>query len=138
MGRVQTPVLYLLFKRSEERRNFKPKDYVIIKGIFELDGNKYEGILVSDSQKVEGDLEEDLKELEKDSKEKEEKIYTIVTTLKQEEKGRVLEIKKILRKEPSLHLFSLTSLQIFMNARFGWKAAKTLRILQALYERGVS
>jgi DNA topoisomerase-3 len=46
VGRVQTPTLALIVKRTIERENFKPQPYFVIKGVFSKDGRVYEGLLV--------------------------------------------------------------------------------------------
>ena len=44
-GRVQSPTLYLVYKREKEIENFVPKIFWIIKAIFEKNGKKFEGSL---------------------------------------------------------------------------------------------
>ncbi|PFS07784.1 DNA topoisomerase III, partial [Bacillus cereus] len=38
-------------------------------------------------------------------------------------------------KEKPRKLFSLTSLQVYMNKKVGWSASKTLEVLQKLYDQ---
>jgi len=38
VGRVQTPTLALIVRRTIERENFKPQPYFVIKGVFSKDG----------------------------------------------------------------------------------------------------
>jgi len=119
VGRVQTPTLALIVKRTIERENFKPQPYFVIKGVFSKDGKVYEGLLV-------------LKE--KEERLSEEKAKEIVKELEKESAGEVVVFQEERKREYAPPLFSLTSLQRKANEKFGWSASKTLAVAQRLYE----
>lgn len=142
VGRVQTPTLYLLYQRDEERRKFKPTLYNIIKGLFQKDKNTCEGFLLNLEKKI-NTKKEDIDD-EDEQEEKEilskyafslEKANKIFKDLKNEKFGVVDKIIKQYKKEAPPLLFSLTLLQRHMNSTYGWKASKTLNVLQTLYEK---
>ena len=119
VGRVQTPTLALIVRRTIERENFKPQPYFVIKGVFSKDGRVYEGLLVFK---------------EKEERLSEEKAREIVKELEKESTGEVVAFQEEKKREYAPPLFSLTSLQRRANEKFGWSASKTLRIAQRLYE----
>jgi len=119
VGRVQTPTLALIVRRTIERENFKPQPYFVIKGVFSKDGRVYEGLLVFK---------------EKEERLSEEKAREIVKEVEKESMGEVVAFQEEKKREYAPPLFSLTSLQRRANEKFGWSASKTLRIAQRLYE----
>ncbi len=119
VGRVQTPTLALIVKRTIERENFKPQPYFVIKGVFSKDGKVYEGLLVFK---------------EKEERLSEEKAKQILKELEKESTGEVAEVVEERKREYAPPLFSLTSLQRRANEKFGWSASKTLAVAQRLYE----
>jgi DNA topoisomerase-3 len=119
MGRVQTPTLALIVKRTIERENFKPQPYFVIKGVFSKDGRVYEALLVFK---------------EKEERLSEEKAKEIVRELEKEGTGVVVAFQEERKREYAPLLFSLTSLQRAANEKFGWSASKTLTVAQRLYE----
>ncbi|NAZ24124.1 MAG: hypothetical protein GU346_06700 [Thermocrinis sp.] len=119
VGRVQTPTLALIVKRTIERENFKPQPYFVIKGVFSKDGRVYEGLLVFK---------------EKEERLSEEKAKEIVRELEKEGTGVVVTFQEEKKREYAPLLFSLTSLQRAANEKFGWSASKTLAVAQRLYE----
>ncbi len=119
VGRVQTPTLAIIVKRTIERENFKPQPYFVIKGVFSKDGKAYEGLLVFK---------------EKEEKLSEEKAKQILKELEKESTGEVAAFQEERKREYAPHLFSLTSLQRRANEKFGWSASKTLAVAQRLYE----
>jgi len=119
VGRVQTPTLALIVKRTIERENFKPQPYFVIKGVFSKDGRVYEGLLVFK---------------EKEERLSEEKAKEIVRELEKEGTGVVVVLQGEKKREYAPPLFSLTSLQRAANEKFGWSASKTLAVAQRLYE----
>ena len=119
VGRVQTPTLALIVRRTIERENFKPQPYFVIKGVFSKDGKGYEGLLVFK---------------EKEERLSEERAKEIVKEVEKESTGEVVAFQEEKKREYAPPLFSLTSLQRRANEKFGWSASKTLRIAQRLYE----
>jgi DNA topoisomerase-3 len=119
VGRVQTPTLALIVKRTIERENFKPQPYFVIKGVFSKDGRVYEALLVFK---------------EKEERLSEEKARQILKELEKESTGEIVFVQVEKNREYAPLLFSLTSLQRAANEKFGWSASKTLAVAQRLYE----
>ncbi|MCT2194575.1 DNA topoisomerase 3 [Paenibacillus sp. p3-SID1389] len=116
VGRVQTPVLALIYDRQKEIENFDSLTYYEIKAEFEQDTRKYTG-------SWQGDRMTD-----------KEKAEAIATKVRGKE-GRITEYEVKETKEYPYKLYDLTLLQREANAKFGYSAKKTLDIAQALYER---
>ncbi len=115
-GRVQTPTLYMIAKREEEIRSFKPK--------------KYYGITASA-----GDLQltwQDRKTKDTKTFEK-EYVDEIYQKIKNKD-AKIIEISKTLKKVNANELYNLTQLQIDANKMFDFSAKETLSIMQTLYE----
>ena len=117
IGRVQTPTLSLLVQRAKEIREFVPKDYWEIKADF----GDYAGLW-----------------LDRESNEcrcyDEQKANAIVEKVRGKT-GTVTESSSEHKKMPSPQLYDLTSLQREANKLLGLSAAKTLSIVQDLYEK---
>lgn len=116
VGRVQTPVLALLYDRHKEIAAFQAETFYIVRGTFEQSGFTYTGIW-------QGDRLTD--------KAKAEAIAAKV----QGKEGIVAEYSVNETKEYPFKLYDLTLLQREANARYGYPAKKTLDIAQALYEK---
>ncbi|MEG6589782.1 DNA topoisomerase 3 [Paenibacillus barengoltzii] len=116
VGRVQTPVLALIYDRQKEIENFDSLTYYEIKAEFKQDTRKYTG-------SWQGDRLTD-----------KEKAEAIATKVRGKE-GRITEYEVKDTKEYPYKLYDLTLLQREANAKFGYSAKKTLDIAQALYER---
>lgn len=118
-GRVQSPTLYLVFKREKEIEEFVPKVFWIIKAELEKDGKKlvanYEGGRIFD----------------------ESIMFKILKECRKESKGKVISKKveevKILRPVP----FDLTTLQKEAYKYFKISPSKTLQIAEDLYLEGL-
>ena len=129
VGRVQTPTLAIVMERELEIRNFKPRDYWRITSNFGITEGQYEGVY----QKPEWKKNED-------DQDKVDRIWDsptaeqIVEAVKQSPTAEVSEKKKR-TKQIAPRLYDLTSLQREANNRFGFGAARTLSLTQALYER---
>lgn len=116
VGRVQTPVLALIYDRQKEIENFDSLTYYEIKAEFEQDARKYTGSWQGD-RLTDG-----------------EKAAAIAEKVRGKE-GRIAEYEVKDTKEYPYKLYDLTLLQREANAKFGYSAKKTLDIAQALYER---
>ena len=129
VGRVQTPTLAIIMERELAIRNFKPRDFWRITGNFGISEGQYEGIYQKPNWKKTDD-----------SLDKVDRIWDaptaeqIVEAVKQSPVAEVSEKKKRTKQMPP-RLFELTSLQREANNRFGFGAARTLSLAQALYER---
>ena len=119
IGRVQTPTLALLVAREREIREFVPRDYWEVHGAFRtVDGAQFEALWRHGKQPrlARGELAD-----------------AIVERCPRE--ARVVELRAKTVREAPPQLFDLTSLQRTANRRFGWSAARTLELAQALYEQ---
>ncbi|GLX68092.1 type IA DNA topoisomerase [Paenibacillus glycanilyticus] len=116
VGRVQTPVLALLYDRHKEITAFQSDMYYVVKGLFDQDGFQYSGIWqgdrITDKAKAEA---------------------LAAKTLGKP--GVIKEYQTAESKEYPFRLHDLTLLQREANGRYGYSAKKTLDIAQALYEK---
>ena len=116
IGRVQTPTLKFVVDRDLEIENFKSKVYFELEGLFSKDID-FKALLDKEDKIYERKIVEAIKE-----------------KLSQADKGAVTDSKKEEKKTPAPKLFSLSSLQKFINNKFGYSAQEVLDICQALYE----
>jgi len=118
VGRVQTPTLAMVVKRHLEIANFKPRDYWEITA----DLGDFKAVWFDPSEK---EAPSRISEPEK------AKHISDKLTGAQAEISKVTTSKK---KLPPPLLYDLTTLQREANSRFGFTAAQTLSLAQALYE----
>lgn len=118
IGRVQTPTLKMLVDKELAIKNFVPVPYWTIDALFTTaTGETYTGT----HSKKRFDKEADANS-----------VIAKIT----EKKGTVTSIvEKTIKKDPPL-LFSLPSLQMEANSRFGMTLKETLDAAQALYDGG--
>lgn len=116
VGRVQTPVLALIYDRQKEIESFDSLTYYEIKAEFEQDERSYIGTW-------QGDRLTDA-----------EKARSLADKVRGKQ-GQIVEYEVKETKEYPYKLYDLTLLQRDANAKFGYSAKKTLDLAQALYER---
>ena len=120
VGRVQTPTLKFVVDRDLEIENFKSKVYFELEGLF--------------------NYKEDFKAKWHGTGEAEDKIFDkkIVENVKQKlsavKTGIIADSKKEEKKTLPPKLFSLSTLQKFINNKYGYSAQEVLDIVQKLYE----
>ena len=119
IGRVQTPTLYLIFKRNKEIENFVVKPFYELYSNFTHEKGIYEG-----KYKDRFDSLDELQSFKEKNKldNKKATIYEVTTNEK---------------KEYAPKLFSLSDLQTEMNKKFSYGASETLKIMQSLYEKKI-
>lgn len=117
IGRVQTPTLALITAREHEIRAFVPKPYWEVQGTFD---RAFTANYRSDKLQRIGTA--DIAD-------------AIVTRDTATSTAEVVDLRSKTVREPPPQLFDLTSLQRTANRRFGFSAARTLELAQALYER---
>ncbi len=114
IGRVQTPTLALLVRREEEIQSFIPEGYWEVWANFGVYRGKWfkakEERLISQAAAAE------------------------ISTTVSGGTGLVTSVDKQVKRELPPHLFDLNELQREANKKFGFSAAKTLKIAQSLYE----
>lgn len=120
VGRVMTPTLAMVVERYEANTNFTPQTFYEVIANFAVTSGTYQGKLSKEN-----------KDVRFSSKEKAE---SIVERFKTTDPCKIEETKELKKKLPPL-LFHLTGLQQEANRQFGYSAAETLAITQALYEK---
>ena len=136
IGRVQTPTLAILVRRELEIRQFRPRDYWEVRGLFAPEGAPSEaaekvtaawGVALPDGKAIRSRLAE---------RTLADGIVARGELAAGGPHGAVVERLRQKRvREPPPLLFDLTSLQRTANRRFGLSATATLGAAQALYER---
>ena len=116
VGRVQTPVLALLYDRHKEIQAFQSETFYTVHAVFKQDKLKYNGIWQGERIT---------------SKEQAEALTAKV----QGKPGEILSYEVTESKEYPFRLHDLTLLQREANGRYGFSAKKTLDIAQGLYEK---
>ncbi|GGA25129.1 DNA topoisomerase [Paenibacillus physcomitrellae] len=116
VGRVQTPVLALIYDRQIEIEKFDSQTFFEIKAVFQQGERSYTGTW-------QGERLTDA-----------EKAAAIAEKVRKQQ-GRITQYDVKDTKEYPYRLYDLTLLQREANAKYGFSAKKTLDIAQALYER---
>ena len=123
VGRVQTPTLAMVVSRELEIQQFVPKDYWRVKATFQAKAGAYVGTWFDPGFKGEGKPDR----IWEQPKAEQIRSRCLGKT------GTVTDqSKNVSRSCPAL--FDLTSLQREANKKFGYSAAKTLKLAQELYE----
>ena len=115
-GRVQTPVLALLYERHKEIEAFRPETYYTVHGRFLAGETAYRGVRIGERLKNRGEAE-------------------AIALKCAGRTGRIAEYAVNEKKEYPFRLYDLTLLQREANAKYGFSAKKTLDLAQSLYER---
>ncbi|NBD23450.1 DNA topoisomerase 3 [Paenibacillus glycinis] len=116
VGRVQTPVLALLYDRHKEITAFNSETFFIVQAAFSQLDFDYKGIWQGDRIT------------------KREEAEALAAKVKGKP-GRIVSYTVNESKEYPYRLYDLTLLQREANGRYGYPAKKTLDIAQALYEK---
>ncbi|MBB3110326.1 DNA topoisomerase-3 [Paenibacillus phyllosphaerae] len=116
VGRVQTPVLALLYDRHKEITAFNSETYFVVQATFAQSDMVYKGIWQGDRIT------------------QQEKAETLAAKVKGKP-ARIISYETNETKEYPFRLYDLTLLQREANGRYGYPAKKTLDIAQSLYEK---
>ncbi|MEI2280062.1 DNA topoisomerase 3 [Paenibacillus polysaccharolyticus] len=116
VGRVQTPVLALIYDREMEIEAFQSQTFYEVAAWFRQEGVEYRAVR-------QGDKLTDAATAE-----------AIANSVKGKT-GQIIKYEAKQTKEYPYRLYDLTLLQREANAKFGYGAKKTLDIAQALYEK---
>jgi DNA topoisomerase-3 len=141
IGRVQTPTLAIVVRRELEIRNFQPRDYWELRGVFTPTGATDGGEKVTATWGLAAEPGKDeAKAVRSRLGERAlvDAVYARDEALASaaHPHGPVVERLRQRRvKEAPPLLFDLTSLQRTANKRYGMSATATLAAAQALYER---
>ena len=118
IGRVQTPTLFMIYKRNNEIDNFTSQPYFELYGHFSNEKGSYAGKL-----KRRFDTLKDLNDFRSEHELIDKKL------------GKVTDTRQETKKQYAPKLFSLSDLQSLANKKFGFSASETLKIVQELYEK---
>lgn len=116
VGRVQTPVLALLYDRQKEIEAFNSAKFYDVEGYFKQNDTEYKGMW-------QGDRIQDPAKAE-----------ALVAKVKNKP-AQITSYEVKDTKEYPFKLYDLTLLQREANAKYGFSAKKTLDVAQALYEK---
>ncbi|MDM7644475.1 DNA topoisomerase 3 [Lactococcus lactis] len=120
IGRVQTPTLYMIYKRQLEIENFQKEPYFEIEGDVQVPNNHFKANLEPSKRfKTQSDLKSHLEENSAQIGSQSAIIQSVKTSKKS-------------TQSPSL--FSLSALQKKANSLFKISAKETLKTVQSLYE----
>ncbi|MDP4098648.1 DNA topoisomerase 3 [Paenibacillus sp. P96] len=116
VGRVQTPVLALIYDREKEIAAFESQTFYDVLGYFKQGQTEYRGMWQGER------LTEQAKAAE-------------IAAAVKGKTGSISKYEVKPTKEYPFKLYDLTLLQREANAKYGYSAKKTLDLAQALYER---
>lgn len=130
VGRVQTPVIKLLYDKHKEINEFKSKNFYDINAKFiDLTGNEIEANLIIDNQLMKDYLDDEGRIIdEKYAKSVKEDLATPVN------KANIQSIKNTAKTENQGLMYSLSTLQQECSRLLKITVAKTLEYAQMLYE----
>ena len=115
VGRVQTPTLYMIYKRELEIEQFKPEKFYEIHGDFNKDEHTFTAKMkIKDTDHA--------------------KITEVFNEIKDAHTAKVSNIEVVEKSQSSPQLHSLSTLQTTANKRWKYSPKKTLQIMQKLYE----
>jgi DNA topoisomerase III len=116
VGRVQTPVLALIYDRQKQIEAFDSEKFFEVEGSFQQGDTTYRGMWQGDRFKAK------------------DKAEAVVARVKGKP-GRIASYEVKETKEFPFKLYDLTLLQREANGKLGFSAKKTLDTAQALYEK---
>lgn len=121
VGRVQTPVLKLIYDRQKEIENFKPEPFFELQASFKVDKGEYKGKLkgrFKTSEELFAAVSPDINE--------NQKTYDALV--------KSVDIAEKRVSSPKLH--SLSTLQAKLNKQRKMSPSQVLKTAQSLYEKG--
>lgn len=118
IGRVQSPTVYLIYKRQQEIEHFKPENFYEIEGVFKAQNGVYKGKAKFKSM-LRAEAEQQLLQ---------HQIEPIDT-------GTIANVTNKIKKIPPPKLHALSTLQATANKRWKYSPAHVLKLTQSLYEK---
>lgn len=128
-GRVQTPVITMLYERDKAIKNFKEKDFYSLSVILSNGKESITGELIKDSNIPDSVLDEEDRIIDKNF------LENIKKEVLSNGSGTIKSITKKQKDVQHPKLFSLSTLQQECNSTFKISASQTLEIAQKLYEK---
>lgn len=119
VGRVITPIIYAIYKRDMEIKDFVPTAYIDLEGTYNKDDKELKFSVI---EKIEPN-------------EKERYVALLANLNDSMMKVVSKEIKEVKKQSPKL--FSQSKLQNHLSKLYKYKPSKTLEICQSLYEEGL-
>lgn len=120
-GRVQSVALYLIIKREEEIRNFKPEEYWTIDGIFKKGRTSFTAAFYGQNGK-------------KEALPNQAAVQKILAKLDRKQDFTVESVVKRERKRQPQPPFTTSTMQQDANRRLNFRTRKTMMAAQQLYE----
>lgn len=118
-GRVQTPSLYLIYKRQKEIENFVSKPFYELLGDVSTENGKF-------NTKLKGKY---------DSQNEVSELLSKHNVQLGENSGVIKKVEKKSKKTKSTKLHSLSTLQTKANKKWKYSPSDVLKIVQGLYEK---
>lgn len=118
IGRVQSPTVYLIYKRQQEIENFKPEKFYEIEGLFKAQNGLYKG-----KAKIKSNVREEVEQLLR-----QHAIQPLDT-------GQITSVTNKTKRIQPPKLHALSTLQATANRRWKYSPAHVLKLTQSLYEK---
>lgn len=118
IGRVQSPTVYLIYKRQKEIENFQSEPFFELESTFSHNNGNYKG-----KAKIKEKNKEKVKEILKDH------------GIELKDEGYIKNIEKSTKVNSAPKLHSLSSLQTKANKEWKYSPKKVLEIAQSLYDK---
>lgn len=118
IGRVQSPTVYLIYKRMQEIENFKPENFYEIEGLFEAKNGTYKG-KAKIKTKVKAEVEQLIQQ----------------HGIQMSDTGKIASVTNKTKRIQPPRLHALSTLQATANKRWKYSPAHVLKLAQSLYEK---
>jgi DNA topoisomerase-3 len=132
VGRVQTPTLAMIVARDREIAAFVPETYWQVKAKLVAEPGDWQGVWFRDAPETKAKRDDGAPKGQRLGALADAEAVVAASVGRQ---GTVLRAHRKEKRERHPLLYDLTALQRRANQRFGFPAARTLEIAQALYEK---
>ncbi|AWE07099.1 type IA DNA topoisomerase [Lysinibacillus sp. 2017] len=118
IGRVQSPTVYLIYKRLQEINNFKPENFYEIEGVFKAQNGVYKG-----KAKIKTNVRAEAEQL------------LMQHGIQPMDTGQISNVTNKTKRIQPPRLHALSTLQATANKRWKYSPAHVLKLTQSLYEK---
>jgi len=118
IGRVQSPTVYLIYRRQKEIEGFVPKSFYEIEGDFTAQNGIYKG-----KAKIKSEKKEEVQQILQQHR------------ITNQNDGFVKSVTKKEKRTKSPKLHALSTLQAVANRKWKYSPANVLKLVQGLYEK---